>query len=429
MKVMVVGSGAREHALCWKIAQSPLLTTLIAAPGNPGIAAYAEIADVRADDLDGLTALAVRESLDLVVVGPEDPLALGLVDRLSARGIASFGPTAAAARLEASKAFAKDLMVRHGIPTARYHVAASLQQAQEILATWELPVVIKADGLARGRGVTIARTRRDAEDTLHRYMVDRSFGERGATVVIEEFLEGEEVSLIGLSDGTRVITMAPAEDHKQLHDGDMGPNTGGMGAFSPVPAFGAEATAEAAASILQRTVDAMRSEGSEFRGALFAGLMLTAAGPKVLEFNVRFGDPEAEVILPRMASDLLPLLMGCARGSVDTSPVTWTQDAAVCVVLTSEGYPDAYASGRPITGSETAEGAGGQSFVFHAGTALIDGSLVTAGGRVLAVTALGPGLEEARSNAYRAADRIHFEGAYRRSDIGQRRPGFPAAAQ
>ena len=420
MRVLVVGSGAREHALAWKIRQSPLVTDLLAAPGNPGIGQVARCVPVPTEDLEGQVRLAVDERMDLVVVGPEDPLAGGLVDRLQEKGIPAFGPTAAAAALEASKSFAKDLMSRYGIPTARYQVVTSLEEARLALDDWDPPVVVKADGLARGRGVTVARTREGAQEAVNRCLADRVYGDQGATVVLEECLEGEEVSLIGLSDGRKVIPLAPAEDHKPLLDGDRGPNTGGMGCFSPVPAFPPGAADAAHQAILQRTADAMRQEGREFRGALYAGLMLTCEGPKVLEFNARFGDPETEVLLPRLQSDLLPFLYASAKGDLGGLSPQWRSDSAVCVVLASSGYPGAFEKGKPIRGLESLAGEPDVQ-VFHAGAALQDGHLVTAGGRVLAVTALGPDLESARHRAYHACDQITFDGAYRRSDIGRRR--------
>ena len=423
MRVLIVGGGAREHALAWKIQQSPLLTELIAAPGNPGIAAFAKCHPVKANDLDGQVELAVNERIDLVVVGPEDPLAGGLVDRLGEAGILAFGPNAAAARLEASKAFSKPFMRRHGIPTGDYEVHHTLESALDALKRWPLPLVVKADGLAVGKGVTIAHSREEAEKAVRRCMVERIFGAQGATVVFEEFLDGEEVSLIGLSDGKKVIALAPAEDHKAVFDGDMGPNTGGMGCFSPVPALSATLAREVAVTVLQRAVDAMAAEGSPFRGALFAGLILTAEGPKVLEFNARFGDPETEVILPRMKSDLLPVLRACAEGCLTDEKLEWSDDAAVCVMLASGGYPGSYRTGLPIHGlAESGPTSGdGSMVIFHAGTAVVDGQVVTAGGRVLAVTATGKTVEDAIRSAYESADRISFEGLHRRSDIGRRK--------
>ena len=424
MKVLIVGGGAREHALAWKISQSPLLTELIAAPGNPGIGSLGRCVSVRANDIDGLVSLAVSEKVDLVVVGPEDPLAAGLVDRLEAAGICAFGPGRAAAQLEASKSFSKDLMLRHGIPTARYEVVTSNREALEALDRWSYPLAVKADGLAAGKGVTIAQDRSDAEQAIHRCMVDCIFGDVGRTVVLEEYLMGEEVSLIGLCDGKKVVPLEPAEDHKQVFDGDRGPNTGGMGCFSPVPALAPEAAADATRSVLQAVVDAMAAEGAPFRGALFAGLMLTDDGPKVLEFNARFGDPETEVILPRMKSDLLPFLVGCAQGSLPSTPILWSEQVCVCVVLASGGYPGTYETGKLIHGLDAITHQPGLDAgvqVFHAGTALNAGKLVTAGGRVLGVTALGDGIDDAIHKAYSAADSIHFAGVHRRNDIARRR--------
>lgn len=428
MRVLVVGGGAREHALAWKISQSPLLTSLMAAPGNPGIAAICRCMSVQAADIEGIVGLAVAEQIDLVVVGPEDPLAAGLVDELERHGIAAFGPSKLAARLEASKSFAKNLMLKHDIPTARHKTVSSFEEALAILPDWDMPLVIKADGLARGRGVRIVKNRQDAEMTLREYMVQKVFGAQGATVVLEEFLEGEEVSLIALCDGENVLPLAAAQDHKPLLDGDQGPNTGGMGCFSPVPVFRVQEFI-LVRNFLQKVVDVLRAEGTPFRGALFAGVILTAAGPRVLEFNVRFGDPETEVILPRMKSDLLPLLHACASGSLKGITVESRSDAAVCVILASGGYPGAFETGKPIRGldSEMLTAAAGNNTVqvFHAGTAMADGQVVTAGGRVLAVTALGTDLDEARKKVYAATDAISFEGMHQRTDIGRRRTNLP----
>ena len=424
LKVLIVGGGAREHALAWKLAQSPVLGELIAAPGNPGIASIARCLPIPATDTLALVDLSVGEAVDLVVVGPEDPLASGLVDRLQEKGVRTFGPSRAASRLESSKTFAKDLMRKYGIPTARYEAISSLDEGLAALKRWGTPVVIKADGLARGRGVTVARTPEEAEGAIRQCMVDRVFGDHGDTLVLEEFLEGEELSLIGLSDGTRVVSLQPAQDHKQLLDGDRGPNTGGMGCISPVP--GVFNVSDLAAAVLQGVADAMRAEGAEFRGALFAGLMMTAGGPRVLEFNVRFGDPEAETLLPRMKSDLLPLLLASADGKLEGHSVEWTDRSAVCVVLASRGYPGTFATGKPIHGLESFAPDDREVVAFHAGTAEKpgmagnSGEIVTAGGRVIAVTALGDSLDGAITRAYEAAGRISFEGLYRRTDIGRR---------
>jgi phosphoribosylamine--glycine ligase len=422
MKVLVVGSGAREHALAWKISQSPMLTKLLCAPGNPGMESIAECLPIKPTDIAGVIAAASSHEVDLVVVGPEDPLAAGIVDRLGEAGIRAFGPSGSAARLEASKSFAKGIMERHGIPTARCEVVISMDEAMAALDHWSFPLAFKADGLAAGKGVIIAATRTEAEDALRLFMVDRTFGDRGDTVVLEEFLEGEEVSLIGLSDGKRILPLAPAEDHKQVFDGDRGPNTGGMGCFSPVPAFSPERALDVAGSVLQRAVDAMAEEGCPLRGALFAGLMLTRQGPRVLEFNVRFGDPETEVVLPRMKSDLLPLLAACAAGDLGSASIEWHDEPAVTVILASGGYPGRYETGKPILGLGAVthiHEQGDPVQVFHAGTRRDGDRIVTAGGRVLAVTALGPTLEIAAQRAYQAADQISFEGMHRRNDIAR----------
>jgi len=420
MRVLVVGSGGREHALAWKIARSPLVSRVHCAPGNPGTAELAENLPIGADDLAGIEAWVRSARPDLVVVGPEAPLAAGLADRIAALGVAVFGPVAAAARLEGSKAFAKEVMRAAGIPTADYQafdaVAPALAWARERGGR----VVVKADGLAAGKGVVVCGELAEAEEALRSILVDRVHGAAGARVVVEERLEGPEASVIAIADGERVVVLPPAQDHKRIFDGDRGPNTGGMGVFCPTPMVDAALLAEVERTVLLPTVREMARRGTPFRGALYAGLMLTPRGPRVLEFNARFGDPETQPILMRLSGDLVPALLGSARG--DLSGVTLPVDprAAVGVVMASEGYPGKVTTGDAIEGESGPFGEGVQ--VFQAGTRRgPDGRLVTAGGRVLTVCALGRDLPDAAARAYEAVGRIRFRGAQWRRDIG--RPG------
>jgi len=419
MNVLVVGGGGREHALCWKLAQSPRLTRLVAAPGNPGIARDAACVAVSVDDHDGLVRLAERERADLIVVGPEVPLVAGLADRLRDKGFAVFGPGAAAAVLEGSKAFAKDLMTRAGIPTARYATVSDPARARAFCRELGAPVVVKADGLAAGKGAIVCATLAEADAAIARCMERREFGAAGATVVIEEFLRGEEVSFFAVSNGTACVAIGAAQDHKTVFDGDRGPNTGGMGAFTPVASLDTATHARIMRTIVEPTFAAIARAGAPYRGVLFVGLMLTAHGPKVIEYNVRFGDPECQAILAATPDDVLPLLDAAARGGTLPS-VTASSRASVCVVLASGGYPDRYTTGLPIEGIAEAERTPGV-VVFHAGTASRNGNLVTAGGRVLGVTATAPGVPQAIDAAYAAAARIRFDGVHYRRDIGRRR--------
>jgi phosphoribosylamine--glycine ligase len=415
--VLLVGGGGREHALAWKLAQSPGLGRMIAAPGNPGIAAHARRVPIKDTAIDPLVALAQQERPDLVVIGPEAPLALGLADRLRAAGLAVFGGSAAAARLESSKAFAKDLMARHRIPTARFgtfrDAAAARRYARELGA----PLVVKADGLAAGKGVTVCGTLEEADRAIAQCLEARAFGDAGLTVVVEEFLVGEEASFFALSDGVTVLPLTAAQDHKTVLDGDRGPNTGGMGAYSPAPVMDAAMQERVMTTIVRPTIAAMAEEGAPYTGALFVGLMITAEGPKVIEFNCRFGDPECQAILPRLEDDLLALLLAAATGKGLPSALTWSAQSSVCVVMTSAGYPGSYETGRAISGVEAAAALPGVN-VFHAGTALADGALVTAGGRVLGVQAVGADVSAAIRTAYAAVERIRFDGAHYRRDIG-----------
>ena len=419
MKVLLVGGGGREHTLAWKLAQSPRLTELIAAPGNPGIARHGRCVAIKDDAVEALRDLALRERVDLTVVGPELPLSLGLADRFRERDLAVFGPSQAAARIESSKAFAKDLMARYRIPTTRHQVFTEVPPARAWCRELGVPLVVKADGLAAGKGVIICRTVEEADAALALCLEAGAFGAAGASVVVEEFMVGEEASFFALTDGTAILPLAGAQDHKTVFDGDRGPNTGGMGAYSPAPILDAPMAERVMAEIVRPTVAAMASEGVPFAGFLYVGLMIGRDGPRVVEFNCRFGDPECQVVMPRLADDLLPLLAAAARGDGLPAALAWKPDAAACVVLASGGYPGRYETGLPITGVEEAAALPGVA-IFHAGTARRDGVLVTAGGRVLGVQATGPDLRAAVDTAYAAADRIHFIGKHHRRDIAWR---------
>jgi phosphoribosylamine--glycine ligase len=419
MKVLVIGGGGREHALVWKLRQSSSVEQVICAPGNGGICAEVECVVVDVRSAEALLAVARRVQAGLTVVGPEVPLAAGVVDEFRRNGLAIFGPTAAAARLESSKAFAKDFMYRHRIPTAHYAVCESVAQLKDALEHFHAPVVVKADGLAAGKGVVIAATREEAFAIATDMLGGGMLGEAGHRVVFEEFLEGEEVSLLVLSDGERVTALAPAQDHKRLGEGDTGPNTGGMGAYS-TPGLIDDAMREWLLTHVARpTIAGMRQEGAEYRGILYCGLIMTPRGPMVLEFNARFGDPETQPILMRLESDLLGAFIASIEGRVSDGDFRWSNDSTACVVLASGGYPGAYESGKEITGlAEAARVEGAQ--VFHAGTVARDGKFFTAGGRVLNVCGRGRNLAEALSRAYAAAEKIHFEGVQYRRDIGAR---------
>jgi phosphoribosylamine--glycine ligase len=422
MRVLLVGSGGREHALAWKLAQSPLLKALFIAPGNAGTARLkaegAEIANlpVKADDKAALVQTALERKIDLVVIGPEGPLAAGLADDLRAKGLPVFGPAQAAAQIESSKVFSKEFMQRHGIPTAKFSVFREFDKALAYVRDLEHPIVIKASGLAAGKGVILPENPQQAETALRQIMVAKEFGSSGDEVVLEERLNGPEVSLFGFTDGTTVQATVPAQDHKRISDGDRGPNTGGMGAYAPVPVFAPAMADKILRSILQPTVDGLRKEGRPFVGVLYAGLMLTDHGPKVIEFNCRFGDPEAQVILPLLESDLLEICLACATGRLAEKQIRWSKGAAASVVLASEGYPGKYPTGRVITGLDAVSP---DSFVFHAGTREQDGQIVTAGGRVLCVTGWGESIPQALKSAYTAIAPIRFEGMQYRKDIGR----------
>jgi phosphoribosylamine--glycine ligase len=419
MRVLVVGGGAREHALVWRLSQNPTIDRMFAVPGNPGIERDAHCFPVAIDDVPAIVDLVEREHVDLTVVGPEAPLVAGLADELLARGRLVFGPTRDAARIEGSKAWAKSLCERHGIPAARSRAATSMTDALEVLEEFEPPYVVKADGLAAGKGVVIAEDRERATVALRSALEERVFGAAGSTVLIEEFLSGPEVSAFAFSDGRDVLPLAFAQDFKRIGDGDTGPNTGGMGAYSPVP-FVDDATADRILhDVLERTVRAMEAEGAPYRGVLYAGLVLTEAGPKVLEFNARFGDPEAQVVIPRLGSDLAELCLACAEGNLALYKANLSPQACVTVVLASGGYPDEYETGFDVSGLREAVRVQG-ALVFHAGTAERRGRVVTSGGRVLSVGALGDDIAEARARAYEAVSRITFEGMRFRTDIAAR---------
>ena len=421
MIVLLIGSGGREHALARKLAQSPELTRLVIAPGNPGMEGLGELRAVVADDVDGLTALAREIRADLVVVGPEAALERGLADRLEAAGIACFGPTAAAARLESSKAFSKDFATKYGLPTAAYGVFTDIGRANAWLDTREGPYVVKADGLAAGKGVVIAVDRAEAAAAV-RGMLGGRYGQAGARVVLEEFMRGEEASLFALCDGETAMPFGGAQDHKRAHDGDQGPNTGGMGTYSPTPVLSAEVEQAAFRAIVKPAVAGMAAEGAPYRGVLYAGLMVGEGGPRLVEFNARFGDPECQVLMLRLRSDLLPYLFAAATGGLASmAPPVWREEAAVCVVLAAGGYPEAPRTGSAIRGAEAEFGP--DVIVFHAGTRRERGELVAAGGRVLNVCALGADVAEARARAYAAVDRIDWPGGFHRRDIGWRAMG------
>jgi phosphoribosylamine--glycine ligase len=421
MRLLVVGGGGREHAMIWRLAQNPTVDRLFAAPGNAGIAREATCLPVAADDIAGIVRAVEREGIDLTVVGPEAPLVAGLADELEARGHPVFGPTRDAARIEGSKAWAKELCERHGIPAARSRTFTELGPAIEFVDELAAggPVVVKADGLAAGKGVTVAPDREVARAALEAALVDRVFGDAGSQVLVEEFLEGPEVSAFALTDGRDVLPLTLAQDFKRAGEGDTGPNTGGMGAYTPLAFVDPDTEQAIWSGVVRATVRAMEAEGVRYRGLLYAGLMLTADGPKVLEYNCRFGDPETQAILPRMRSDLGELLLACVEGNIGNYKALWNDDACVTVVAASGGYPGDHATGAEITGLRDAERTEG-ALVFHAGTAMRNGRVVTDGGRVLAVSGLGPTPAGARARAYEALERISFDGMQIRTDIAAR---------
>jgi phosphoribosylamine--glycine ligase len=420
MRVLVIGSGGREHALCWAIAGSPLCDRLYCAPGNPGIAKEATCVSIAATDIDAILAFAQKEKIDFVVVGPEAPLVAGLVDQCEAAGIAAFGPSAAAAALEGSKGFTKDLCAKYDIPTARYRRFTDANAAKAYARDEGAPIVVKADGLAAGKGVTVAMTLAEAEVAIDGALVGNRFGAAGAEVVIEEFLTGEEASFFVLSDGKHALPLASAQDHKRAFDGDKGPNTGGMGAYSPAPCVTPAIADEVMARIIRPTLDGMAKEERPYKGVLYAGLMLTAKGPQLIEYNVRFGDPECQVLLPRLKSDLLPALLASRDGVLKDFDLRWHDEAALGVVLAARGYPDDPKRGSEIRGLDAAAASDPTVQIFHAGTKRVGEKLVADGGRVLNIVGLGATIEEARNRAYAVIDRIDWPEGFCRRDIGWR---------
>ncbi len=418
MKVLIVGSGGREHAIAWSVAKSTKVEKIYCAPGNAGIAEYAECVAIGAMEFDKMVAFAKENAIDLTIIGMDDPLVGGIVDAFEKEGLRVFGPNKAAAILEGSKAFSKDLMLKYDIPTAGYKNFDDAQAALEYLETSKFPIVLKADGLALGKGVLICETLKDAKAGVREIMEDKKFGTAGNTMVIEEFMVGREVSVLSFVDGKTIKTMTSAQDHKRAKDGDQGLNTGGMGTFSPSPFYTKEVEDFCNQYVYQKTVDAMAAEGRPFKGIIFFGLMLTADGPKVLEYNARFGDPETQVVLPRMKTDIVEVFEACIDGRLDEIELEFEDNAAVCVVLASAGYPESYEKGIPMSGFENFKDKEGY-YCFHAGTKFEGQTIVTNGGRVLGITAKGADLKEARANAYEATKWIDFSNKYMRNDIGK----------
>ena len=415
MNILVIGSGGREHALYWKLMESPQTKKIYVLPGNPGMG---EAINISVTDNAAILRFAKEKKIDLVVVGPEIPLINGLVDELEAAGIRTFGPRAKAAEIEGSKAFAKNLMKKYGIPTARYEVFTEAESARAYIRKEGAPIVVKADGLAAGKGVIVAETIQEALDAIDVIMENNSFGDAGTRIVIEEFMEGEEASLLAFTDGKVIRPMISAQDHKRAYDGDKGPNTGGMGTYAPAPVMTAKMTERAVEEILKPTIAAMAKEGRPYHGCLYLGLMVTSEGPKVVEFNARFGDPETQVVLPLLDGDLVQIMCACTDGTLSDVPIHWKDGAAVCVVLAAGGYPASYEKGHEIHGIRDAEDTG--ALVFHAGTAKRDGKIVTNGGRVLSVVGIGEDIASAVKNSYAAVEKISFKDAYYRKDIAHR---------
>lgn len=417
MKILIVGSGGREHVLAWKIRQSPLVKDLYCAPGNGGIAQLAECVDIKADDIEGLVNFALKKRIDLTIVGPEAPLTEGIVDHFEVNGLKVFGPGKAAARLEGSKVFAKEFMHKCNIPTAVFKTFDDYDVAKEFIKKAQYPLVVKADGLASGKGVFICNKYDEAQKALSQVMQKKVFKEAGNKVVIEECLTGEEASILAICDGQDYIVLASAQDHKRIFDDDMGPNTGGMGAYSPAPIVNSELLSKIEARIIEPTIRGMNREGTPFKGVLYVGLMITKEGPMVLEYNVRFGDPEAQAILPRLKNDLIPVLLASCEERLNEFELDWDKKSSVCVVMCAGGYPGEYKTGHEITGLDQIK-EDENTFVFHAGTKLQEGKIVTSGGRVLGVTALGKNLQAAIDQAYKAVEIIKFESCFFRRDIG-----------
>jgi phosphoribosylamine--glycine ligase len=419
MRVLVVGGGGREHALTWKIAQSPKVTKIYCAPGNAGISEQATIVPVKANDLNGLLAFALKEKIDLTVVGPEDPLTRGIVDLFESKGLLIFGVSRRAAEIEGSKAFAKEMMRKYHIPTAVYEIFDDRNEAVRYIRKQGAPIVVKADGLAAGKGVIICKTIEEAIQSVDKIMVEKIFGEAGKRVVVEEYLVGEEASYIAFTDGKAILPMASSQDHKSVFDGDQGPNTGGMGAYSPAPVVTDEVSENIIQKVLRPIIYGMGEEGRAYKGVLYAGLMIHNGHPKVLEFNARFGDPETQPVLMRMKGDIVPILEACMKGTLSQHQMEWDYRASVCVVMASKGYPGDYGKGKAIEGLKEVSGAEGV-FVFHAGTAFKDNQIITNGGRVLGVTGLGEDISKAIERTYQAVKKISWEGVHYRTDIGQK---------
>ena len=419
MRILVIGGGGREHALVWKLAQSTQVDKIFVCPGNPGMKNLAECIALPLTDLEKVADFAQQEAIDLTVVGPEATLVAGIVDVFSKRGLAIFGPTAAAAEIEGSKAFSKQLMAKYGIPTAFFKVCEDIPTAKAYIEEKGAPIVVKADGLAAGKGVVVAMTKAEALAAVDDMMGDLKFGGAGARVVLEEYMEGEEASLLAFTDGETIVPMLAAQDHKRVNDGDEGPNTGGMGAYAPAPVMTDILKEKCVELVLKPTIEAMKAEGRPYKGCLYAGLMIKGDDIKVVEFNARFGDPETQVVLPLLASDLVDVMLACAQGRLGEIEVKWSDAATVCVVMASGGYPESYKQGLPITGLEAA-GALPDTIVFHAGTKEVDGEIVTAGGRVLGITAIGKDIRAAKDKAYAAVKLIDFKDAHYRHDIAWR---------
>ncbi|MGQ9645907.1 MAG: phosphoribosylamine--glycine ligase [Thermodesulfobacteriota bacterium] len=419
MKVLVVGGGGREHALVWKIAQSPEVSRVYCAPGNAGISQQASLVPIKANDLNGLLNFASQEKIDLTVVGPEEPLTKGIVDLFESNGLTIFGASRKAAELEGSKAFAKEMMKKYRVPTSFYEIFDDPEKAKDYIRRQGAPIVVKADGLAAGKGVIVCKSIEEAVRSIDQIMVERIFGEAGNRVVIEEYLVGEEASYIAFTDGKAILPMASSQDHKQVFDGDQGPNTGGMGAYSPAPVVTNEVHQEIIEKILRPIIQGMNEEGRPYKGVLYAGLMIHGGHPKVLEFNARFGDPETQPVLVRMKSDIIPILKACIEGNLSRHRIEWDSRAAVCVVMVSKGYPGDYEKGKWVSGLDEVSQME-DIFVFHAGTALKDGQIATSGGRVLGVTGLGKDIPKAIERAYQAVQKISWEGVHYRTDIGQK---------
>ena len=419
MQVLVIGNGGREHALVWKIKQSPKVKAIFCAPGNAGTSEIAENVPIAADDIEGLLQFALNKGIELTIVGPEQPLVMGIVDQFNEKGLRIFGPNAHAAELEGSKSFSKNIMNKYGLPTAEYKNFTSSEEAEEYVNDKSCPLVVKADGLAAGKGVLLCRTTEEALIAVNTIMKNRSFGSAGDQIVIEEFLEGQEISVLAFSDGKTVLLMDSAQDHKAAFDGDTGPNTGGMGAYSPAPVFTEVMQQKVRDKIMLPMVRAMKQEGRPYKGILYAGLMLTKTGPQILEFNARFGDPETQPLLVRMDSDIIPIFEACIDGTLDQCQLNWKNKSSVCVVMAAAGYPNSYEKGKLISGLKNANSIP-EVVVFHAGTKKKDGKIVTNGGRVLGVTATGENTSSAIERAYEAVNQITWEGIHYRKDIGYR---------